>query len=107
MKKFSLARITAACLLAGGAHSVMAAEPAKISSDDLLNILIQQGVVDEKQVNEVVRKAQEKTRQQYQSGVESVPAGKADARPAQDGSVVRVPYVPQYIQDDIRDKVRT
>lgn len=107
MKKFNMTRIAAACLLAGGVNSVVATEPAKISSEDLLNILIQEGVVDEKKVNEVVKKAQEKTRQQYQSGVETVPAGKADSRPEQDGSVVRVPYVPQYIQDDIRDKVRT
>ena len=61
MKKFNMTRIAAVCLLAGGVNSVVAAEPAKISSEDLLNILIQEGVVDEKKVNEVVKKAQEKT----------------------------------------------
>lgn len=107
MKNFKMTRIAAACLLAGSINSAFAAEPARISSDDLLNILIQQGVIDEKKVDEVIKRAQDKTRQQYQSGVETVPAVKADNKPAQDGSVVRVPYVPQYIKDEIRDKVRT
>lgn len=107
MNKRNAAAVASLCLLASAVNAAMAAEPARISSDDLLNILIQQGVVDEKKVEEVVRKAQERTRQQYQTGVESVPAAKADAQPAQSGSVVRVPYVPQYIKDEIRDKVRT
>lgn len=106
MKRVNKTRVAAVCLLAGGAHSAFAAEPVAVSAEDLLNVLIEQGVVDEKQVNEVVRKAKERTRRNYQSGVESVPVEKRDVAPQQSGSVVRVPYVPQYIKDDIRDKVR-
>ena len=107
MKKSSTARVAAVCLLMGGMKAAWAAEPVKVSSDDILNILIQQGVIDEKKKDEVIRRAKERTRQQYQSGVETVPASKADVSPPGDPSVVRVPYVPQYIKDDICDKVRT
>lgn len=107
MKTSVLARAVSVSLLVGALPCSALAGPAQVSADDLLNILIQEGVVDEKQVNEIVRRAKEKTRQQYQSGVETVPSSKADARPAQEPGVVRVPYVPQYIQEDIRDKVRT
>ncbi|HVK98372.1 MAG TPA: putative porin [Dongiaceae bacterium] len=106
MKQSKKAGIVAVCLLAGGTQSVLAAEPVAVSAEDLLNVLIEQGVVDEKQVNDVVRKAKERTRRNYQTGVETVPAEKRDLKTPQDSSVVRVPYVPQYIKDDIRDKVR-
>jgi hypothetical protein len=105
MKQLKLTCLSAAMMLAMPAWAESAATP-EVSAQDVLNILIQQGVVDEKRVNDVVRKAKDKTRSQYNSAVEAVPRSQADVKPAQEGSVVRVPYVPQYIQDDIRDKVR-
>lgn len=103
--------VTWACLplAVGIAVQTIAAEEGNVpavSAQDVLNILIEQGVVDEKKVGEVVRKAQDKTRSQYQSGVETVTPAQAEQRSAEDGAVVRVPYVPQYIKDEIQDKVR-
>lgn len=104
MKHFKLGCLAAACAFAVSGYAQEA--PAAVSAQDVLNILIEKGVVDEGRVNEILNRAKERTRRQYQTGVETVPAGQADRPAAQDGSVVRVPYVPQYIRDDIREKVR-
>lgn len=103
----TLACLVVALAATASANAENAATHQPVSAQDVLNILIEQGVVDEAKVRELVRKAQDKTREQYQSGVETVPAAQADAPAQTEDGVVRVPYVPQYIRDEIRDKVRS
>ena len=106
MNRITWACAIAACLSTATAFADDKPAPA-VTAQDVLNILIQQGIVDEKKVEEVVKKAKDKTREQYQSGVEEVPPAQADQQDGNDGSVVRVPYVPKYIRDEIRDQVRS
>lgn len=107
MKKITRSHLVLAMAIAVSGDTFAEEAAPAVSDQDVLNILIQQGVVDENKVNDVVRKAQDKTRNQMKSPVESVPANQADRKPQGDGSVVRVPYVPQYIRDEIRDQVRS
>lgn len=106
MNRVTLACAIAACLSTATAFADDKPAPT-VTAQDILNILIQQGIVDEKKVEEVVKKAKDKTREQYQSGVEEVPPAQADQQEQSEGNVVRVPYVPKYIRDEIRDQVRS
>ncbi|MCG8312525.1 MAG: putative porin, partial [Pseudomonadales bacterium] len=77
-----------------------------VSTEDLLNILIQQGLIDEEKLAEVVKKAQDKTRAGFGGSVDIVEESDADTPQEVDSGVVRVPYVPDYIKEEIRDQVR-
>ena len=80
--------------------------PPAVSTEDLLNILIQQGLIDQSQVKEIVKKAQDKTRAGFNGSVETIEESEADQPQEVEDGVVRVPYVPDYIKEEIRDKVR-
>ena len=77
-----------------------------ITADDLLDALVQQGVIDRAKAEEIKQKAERKIRNEYSAAVERTSATRANTKPPVDGSVVRVPYVPQYIKDEIRTQVR-
>jgi len=79
---------------------------SSISADDLLDALVQQGVLTRGKADEIKQKAERKVRNDYSAAIERTPATNANAKPQDDGSVVRVPYVPQYIRDEIRTQVR-
>lgn len=79
---------------------------SSISADDLLDALVQQGVLTRAKADEIKQKAERKVRSEYGAAVDRKPASSADAQPQNDGSVIRVPYVPQYIRDEIRSQVR-
>ncbi|MCG8669108.1 MAG: putative porin [Pseudomonadales bacterium] len=80
--------------------------PPVVSTEDLLNILIQQGVIDEAQLKQIIKKAQDKTRAGFEGAVDIVEESEADEPDQVDNGVVRVPYIPDYIKEEIRDKVR-
>lgn len=77
-----------------------------VSADELLDALVQQGVIDRAKAEDIKQKAARKLRNDYSAAVERTPASSANTKPPADGSVVRVPYVPQYIKDEIRTQVR-
>lgn len=77
-----------------------------VSTEDIINILIQQKLIDEKKLAEILNKARSQTQNDFSAAVETIDAAEKDQSSVAEEGVVRVPYVPQYIQDDIREKVR-
>lgn len=78
-----------------------------VTAQDLLKLLVDEGVIDKEKLKQLADKI--KTRQAAQpvaGAIENVSAENKDKRPIAEGNVVRVPYVPQYIKDEIRDQVR-
>lgn len=69
---------------------------------NLMDALVEQGVVSAEQAESVKRTAAEKARAQTR-------AEQAQDQPEQPppGKVIRVPYVPQFVKDEIRDQVRS
>ncbi|MCG8315396.1 MAG: putative porin [Pseudomonadales bacterium] len=111
MKYSMLAGAVALCLssfqvLAESQAEDTPQKPPVVSTEDIVNILIQQGLIDEEKLAEIVKKAQDKTRAGFGGAVEVVEESKADTPQDVDSGVVRVPYVPDYIKEEIRDQVR-
>jgi hypothetical protein len=88
------------------ANSLAQSGSGAISADDLLDALVQQGVLTRAKADEIKQKAERKLRNDYGAAVEKSPGVNANVRPESTGDVVRVPYVPQYIKDEIRSQVR-
>ncbi len=83
------------------------ADMSALTAEDLLKLLVEEGVIDKEKLKGLSEKI--KSRQATpptRGAVETVNAENKDKKPVTDGSVVRVPYVPQYIKDEIRDQVR-
>jgi len=99
----ALAGISLATLTTGAL-----AQPAAgtLSADELLDALVQQGVIDRAKAEEIKQRSARNLRNNYGAPVERTQTGDANKKPDQDGNVVRVPYVPQYIRDEIRGQVR-
>ncbi|MBL4608284.1 MAG: putative porin [Pseudomonadales bacterium] len=77
-----------------------------VSTEDIINILIQEKLIDKEKLVEILGKAKRQTQNDFDGAVETISNDKKnDPSIAKDG-IVRVPYVPQYIRDDIREKVR-
>lgn len=104
--------LIAALLASQGVRADDAAALGDVTAQDLLKLLVDEGVIDKEKLKTLSDKI--KSRQQADAqkannsggAVESVAAENKDKKPAADGNVVRVPYVPQYIRDEIRDQVR-
>jgi hypothetical protein len=78
-----------------------------VTAQDLLKLLVDEGVIDKEKLKVLADKIQNRQNAQPVSGaVETVGAENKDKKPVTEGNVVRVPYVPQYIKDEIRDQVR-
>ena len=77
-----------------------------VTAQDLLKLLVDEGVIDKNKLNALAEKIQERKKSQAGGAVESVDPQARDVKPAAEAQVVRVPYVPQYIKDEIRDQVR-
>jgi len=103
-------RLRAAVLIAlVGATQVGRAEDAalgEVTAQDLLKLLVDEGVIDKAKLKALTEKIKESKRTVAGAAVESVGAEQRDAKPVAEAQVVRVPYVPQYIKDEIRDQVR-
>ena len=77
-----------------------------VSTDDIINILIQQNLIDEKQLDEIINKARRQSQDDFGGAIETTEGNKKEKPAPMEENVVRVPYVPQYILEDIREKVR-
>jgi putative porin len=108
-------RLRTAVLIAlmGTAHASYAQEAIKsdaalgdVTAQDLLKLLVDEGVIDKNKLKTLTEKIKERKRSVAGAAVESIGAEQRDIKPAAEAQVVRVPYVPQYIKDEIRDQVR-
>ncbi len=102
MKNRSLRPLLVALLMLGTALPAMAEELEELrnlrdTTVNLLNALVDQGVLTRATADELIRKAQEASK-------EAAPAPGANAAVAP--GVVRVPYVPETVKQQIRDEVK-
>lgn len=77
-----------------------------VTAQDLLKLLVDEGVIDKNKLKALAEKVQERKKSAAGAAVESVAGDQRDAAPSAEAQVVRVPYVPKYIKDEIRDQVR-
>lgn len=105
MKKSWGAALLAAMIAANSGHAQDTGELGGITAQDLLKLLVDEGIVDKDKVKALAAKVQARQRDAAGAAVETVAAGSKDVKP-DPAAVVRVPYVPQYIRDQIRDEVR-
>lgn len=93
-------------LLTGGvALAQDGAEMSGVTAQDLLNLLVDEGVIDKEKLKSLSEKVQARQRAAKTGDAQSL-AAQPEAKPADTPGVVRVPYVPAYIRDQIRDEVR-
>ncbi len=77
-----------------------------VTAQDLLKLLVDEGVIDKNKLKALTEKIQERKKTAAGAAVDSVAETQRDVKPAAEGQVIRVPYVPAYIKDEIRDEVR-
>lgn len=77
-----------------------------VTAQDLLKLLVDEGVIDKSKLANLTEKIKDRKKAAAGAAVESVDVAQRDSKPTGDAQVVRVPYVPQYIKDEIRDQVR-
>ncbi len=78
-----------------------------LTANDLLQLLIKEGVVNQEKLKDLADKIKTRERKQSEAAVEPVSAGQRDKKIEAPAGVVRVPYIPTYVRDEIRDQVRT
>lgn len=98
--------LTAACLLAIShvsiAEELISAPAPRLSTQDLLDMLVSEKIISEQRAEELLQNlASKKAEQQLQDE-----KAKAGEETALDAKVVRVPYVPEFVRDQIRDEVK-
>ncbi|HEY3699023.1 MAG TPA: putative porin [Spongiibacteraceae bacterium] len=98
--------MAAALLAVQCAHADDNAALSDVTAQDLLKLLIDEGVIDKEKLKTLTEKIKSRQKAANAGPVETVSAENKDRKPAAEGNVVRVPYVPQYIKDEIRDQVR-
>jgi hypothetical protein len=99
----------AATLGWGGALTAPAQASADldaITAQDLLRLLIDEGVIDASKAQALAQKLKTQQRAAAGAAVGVATLEQVDVRPSAEAGVVRVPYVPKYIRDEIRDQVR-
>lgn len=89
-----------------GVHAEDGADTSGVTAQDLLQLLIEEGVVDKAKVKALADRIKARRREAAGAAVENVAAESKDVKPAAPDGVVRVPYIPEYIRDEIRDEVR-
>lgn len=90
---------------AGGARAPAAAAaadpaPSEVMALNLIRLLVKQGVITQAQADALIQEAQAETDQAKQAKLAA-----AEPPPAPAG-VLRIPYVPQVVRDQIRDDVK-
>ena len=79
------------------------AEQAHLSTQDILDILISEKVISQQRAEEILQSlAAKKSGQQITTQKKSLPEEETPLQP----NVVRIPYVPTFVRDQIRDEVR-
>lgn len=73
---------------------------------NLVDALVEQGVITAEKAQELKKAAAEKAKAQAEA--EALAAAPVDEPPPEEaGQVIRVPYVPDFVKDEIRDEVRS
>lgn len=87
-------------------HADEAVDVSAVTAQDLLKLLIDEGVIDKSKVKTLSEKLKARQRSTAGAAVEPTSLDSKDVKPSSEAGVVRVPYVPKYIKDEIRDQVR-
>lgn len=102
-----------ACTLAASAHAGEKEELLKLKNTtvNLIDILVQQGIIDKAKAEAMIRdaesKASEEVKQQMQAEKASVTTSvKTQGKSKTSQEPVRVTYVPDFVKDEIRQEVR-
>ncbi len=72
----------------------------------LLKLLVQQGVLTQDKADELIRKAEEAGHKSSAPAVAANPSPQPDTAPPGQPPVIRVPYVPETVKEEIRDQVK-
>jgi hypothetical protein len=104
MRKTLLAASLCTLILPAAAHASEREELLRLQATTmhLIEALVKEGVLTEAAADRLVESA----KRQAAVEAERASAAAEAAPPADDGKVVRVPYVPQFVRDEIRDQVR-
>ncbi|MBI3188011.1 MAG: putative porin, partial [Gammaproteobacteria bacterium] len=100
--------LSACCLLAMSnmvyAELTVSADAPRLSTQDIMDILVSEKIISEQRATELLQSlVTKKTDAQIKSDKEkSVTESETALQP----KVVRVPYVPEFVRDQIRDEVR-
>ncbi len=87
--------------------SVCAAEkPVPLKAEDILKLLQDEGLINRAQVKKIRAIAKDRITHENQTPVEYISKSQKDKPPASQVGIVRVPYIPKYIENEIRDDVR-
>lgn len=71
---------------------------------NLMDALVEEGILSKEKAQKLIKKAEEKAATDAAAQAEAEP--KADAELPADGKVVRVPYVPEFVKQEIREQVK-
>ena len=82
------------------------AKPEVITVPDLLNFMVREGIVTKEKAEELIEDAGIKSRGRVGGAVDVTKELDKEHKKDMDPSVVRVPYIPQYLKDEIRDQVQ-
>ncbi len=75
-------------------------------TERLIKLLVEEGILDKDQARELIKRAEQEAVDKFGAVTEVVPESDKDAPEKQEPGVVRVPYIPKHIRDQIRDEVR-
>lgn len=80
-----------------------------VDTAELIHILIKEGVLEEKRLEELLKEAKQQKARDYNAAIETVAEKdlERENNGHQQSGKVRVPYIPAYIKDEIRDRVRS
>ena len=79
------------------------AEQARLSTRDIMDILVGEKVISEQRAEEIYQSlAAKKSGQEINTQKKSLPEDETPLQP----KVIRIPYVPTFVRDQIRDEVR-
>ena len=85
------------------AEDAVVAEQARLSTRDIMDILVGEKVISEQRAEEIYQSlAAKKSGQEINTQKKSLPEDETPLQP----KVIRIPYVPTFVRDQIRDEVR-
>jgi hypothetical protein len=99
--------ITLLALPAVYSSSLLADDAAiTIQAEDLLQLMQYEGLISKEQAEKVKNIAKDRASRASQAPVEFTSEQDKDLKAAKEPGVTRVPYIPQYLKEEIRDEVR-
>jgi hypothetical protein len=80
-------------------------QPIPLEAEDLLKLLQNEGVISAEQAEKVRNISRQRITSDSQTSVEYTSEDSKDIPPATEPGVTRVPYIPEYLKEDIREEV--